>query len=216
MGRLAICLLTVAWMGCATSTPPKPAVFVSSTTIDVYPELAGTIRQRGYHVEQIDPPCREIADWVWWVRQSRDPAEQYAKICTRRLDDLIAGGTVDPGRVYALGISRDAYQSLTWSAKDGRVRRVAMLAPLSDLGQLSEFQGVSTKGRLLDLAPHLGSTRIAVWISTDDRRVSTPAARRFAEEVKAECHEYAAVPGTNGHDVTPEVLAEAVDWLTAP
>lgn len=114
--------------------------------------------------------------------------------------------------VSIVGQSRGGYVAAICAALEPRVKRIVMLAPVTDLQRLSEFDGYTVNQSIFGLGQYtsvLSTKDIYIRIGNNDTRVGTDAAEDFADDVGAEIE----VVDEPGHGVTDD--GEVAAWLTS-
>jgi pimeloyl-ACP methyl ester carboxylesterase len=185
----------------------KLVVLMGMTKEDATSGILGDMPARlisaGYKLLALDLPCHGAdADpalpmmqlLCWRNRIEAGDRQVFAKYCaglSAVFDDLV----VD--QAYIVGQSRGGYVAAICAFSDARIRKVAMIAPVTDLQRLTEFDGYQVDQSvygLMRLAPWLRAIDIRVRIGNNDERVSTESAVAFAKLVGAEL-DIVDVPG---------------------
>lgn len=178
----------------------------------VAPLLAG-----GFSVLSLDLPCHG-ADAIpgvapldcWRERIDQGDSNLFTDYCAGLAAVLDKLGAVEAS---AIGISRGGYVAITCAAYDPRLTKLALIAPVTDLAYLTEFNGDDVDEQEFGTAqyiPYLQDRRILVRVGRDDTRVGTDLVVEFANLVHADL-EY--TDGA-GHD-TSDPSGATVAWLTS-
>lgn len=194
-------------------------------------------RDHGFLCVSLDAPCEGAATrpgepyglngWRHRVERGEDFTAAFCRDATSVLDDLIARGWTDPRRVGVLGISRGGFLGLHFAAADGRIRCLALMAPVTDLRTLRDFEGLADNelARSLAAVNHVDKlTGRAVWLMIGDRdeRVGTDhsigLARRLsglAVEKGVEPRVFLYVVPANGHTNPDGSHDMAAPWIVS-
>lgn len=182
-----------------------------SVTVPAAPALA--IAQAGFGVLSMDLPDHDATDDTELVGWARDVAagkrELFTSFCTRLsavLDHLAVS------HAAIVGISRGGYVAAICAARDPRFNAIALLAPVTDLARLYEFDNVSVDETIYGLDRYqsvLVNHPILVRIGKADDRVGTDAATSFAEKVGATLQVLDVV----GHSAPED--GSTVKWIRA-
>jgi|SRR5215217_7853471 len=148
--------------------------------------LGADMAQYGYSVRSFDLFCesdKQLTCWSWRVKQGET---NFVNEFCQHIREVIDGW----GNVYVqmAGTSRGGYVAATCAAQDDRIRALALIAPVTDLTELSEFDGVEVDPASFGLdryAEALSKIPVMIRISQNDDRVNTAAAVRFGESVGA-------------------------------
>lgn len=114
--------------------------------------------------------------------------------------------------VSIVGQSRGGYVAAICAALEPRVKRIVMLAPVTDLQRLTEFDGYTVDQDVFGLGQYtavLSGKAIYIRIGNNDERVGTDAAEAFAADVGAQIE----IVDEPGHGVTDD--GEVAAWLTS-
>lgn len=216
--------------------PAKPLVLVFTT--DAANSLSGTyttvphaLHAGGYNVAAVDVTCHgadvkagevEGLD-CWRKRIDAGGPDIFAPMidkASRAITDILARQQAAGGDVVAVGVSRGAYAALRLAASDQRVSRVVLLAPVTDLGRLTEFKGGRVAADLYGLQRHalnFSQKHIFMQIGNQDDRVGTAEALTFANQILVAGKEKAVdltviVTPSKGHAVAEQDFA--AKWVT--
>jgi len=142
------------------------------------------------------------------------------------LDHLIEQGYTDAGRIVVGGSSSGGFLALHYAAYDPRIRGGAVVAPVTDLAVLQEFQGMQKHPAVRALALTGQAGKLAdrsIWVLMGDRdaRVGTESAIQFARAVWRVSGERGSrtgvelhvVPEPGGHAHPPGSHEQAADWV---
>jgi pimeloyl-ACP methyl ester carboxylesterase len=171
----------------------------------------------GYKLLALDLPCHGAdADPAflpleqlkcWRKRIEAGDSQIFTRFCSGLsavLDQL------DVDQAYIVGQSRGGYVGAICAGRDARIRKLVMLAPVTDLQRLTEFNGYTVDATTFGLARYASALRtigVRVRVGNDDQRVGTDAAVAFAQSVNASL-DVVAIPG----HVPPED-GSTVRWL---
>jgi pimeloyl-ACP methyl ester carboxylesterase len=144
----------------------------------------------GYRLLALDLPCHGTDTDInlppltslrcWRNRIEAGDQQLFVRYCnglSAVLDEL------DVEDVYVVGQSRGGYVAAICAARDPRIRKLMMIAPVTNLQRLSEFDGYVVDQSVFGLQQHADALRtiaIRVRIGRDDQRVGTEAAIEFA------------------------------------
>jgi dienelactone hydrolase len=213
---------------------PTPTVFwlggpIQFSGVEIVPFLV----ERGYLCVALDTPGhgrdREPGDpekgmlaWRRRIEAKRDFLSEFNQRMSNVIDYLIAEGWTDPDRVAILGGSRGAFIGFHYAAGDPRVKCIAGLIPLLELGHLQEFEGMENDPatRALDainIAERLAGRKVLVIIGDQDYRAGVDYAVAFARQVSKVAEdavvELHVLPEPRGH-FDPEGTQELTEaWL---
>jgi alpha-beta hydrolase superfamily lysophospholipase len=184
-------------------SPGKPLILVFTT--DAANSLSGTyttvpqaLHAGGYTVAAVDVTCHgtdvragEVEGLgCWRKRIDAGGADIFAPMvdtASRAITEIMAQRQAN-GDVVVVGVSRGAYAALRVAASDQRVSTAVLLAPVTDLGRLTEFKGGRPASGLYGLQRHavkLSQKHIFMQIGNQDDRVGTAEALKFANQVLA-------------------------------
>jgi pimeloyl-ACP methyl ester carboxylesterase len=183
----------------------------SLTGKDTVP-IAQHLARAGFSVVAMDLPSHHPGEEPhalsgWRQRIDAGETDIFTSFCddvSAVLDDLHAS------KASVVGISRGAYVAIVCGARDERFRNLALLAPVTDLGRLSEFGGAILDPAIYGLSqyvPILSTRNILVRIGRNDTRVGTDAAIAFAQSVGADLR----VVNVEGHSVKED--GSTTQWL---
>jgi pimeloyl-ACP methyl ester carboxylesterase len=146
----------------------------------------------GFSLISFDLPCHgaDASDpnplLCWRHRLEAGDFDLFTRFCagfSATLDEL---GVTE---FSIVGQSRGAYIATICTAHEPRVRNLLLIAPLTDLQRLWEFDGYSVDQDLFNLkryAPYVRNRNILVRVNSVDDRVGTNAALGFGSLVGAE------------------------------
>ncbi|GAA0029520.1 alpha/beta hydrolase family protein [Bradyrhizobium ottawaense] len=185
---------------------------------------------RQFVVASIDLPCHgsdirpgeppELNGWRHRLERNEDLFAAFTSKSIAKLDQLLAGGEVDPQRVFVGGVSRGAFAAFHLALKESRFKLAVGLSPVVDLADLSEFEGFSgDTDALRRHAGALGEISTFLSIQSHDERVLTRSTIALADEmirthprrVDVTLH----VEAGSGHTVTPQMRDAAKGWIEA-
>jgi pimeloyl-ACP methyl ester carboxylesterase len=187
-------------------TGPVVILLDMSAQQSLYTTLMGTIptdlQSAGFTLLSMDVPCHGAdadpgygdALQCWRHRLETGDTDMFLRFCAQLSQVLDEIGAKD---VSVVGQSRGGYVAATCAAGDPRIKRLALIAPVTDLMQLEEFQGAGIDQTFFSLdqyKPDLVSDEILVRIGNDDTTVGTAAAVHFGTLVGADM-EVVDVPG---------------------
>jgi predicted esterase len=219
------CSLMRPWEAVALPIP-KPVIFwfygdeksgVSDCPVSE-PDFIVASTDLPCHGSNIDPnEPHELFGW----RSRRDRGDDlfgtFNARCSSRLDKLISSGIADPLQVYAGGTSRGGFAALHLSLADSRFRSIIALSPVTDLADLSEFEG--SKVDTMPLTAHssdLASRRLFLSIGSRDDRVSTRSSIKLVEKILDERQNTDItflLESGDGHIVTPRMKEASREWI---
>lgn len=229
------------WSKEATLPAPTMILFDPGTVERLadpyYQRRYQTLIDNGYLGVAVDFPCqgrderagepRNLHCWRHRIEHGQETfgADFNARI-GKVLDHLIEQGYTDPTRVVVGGSSAGGFMALHYTAQDPRIRGAAVLAPVTDLSVLKEFEGMQQHPAVRALSLSQQAGRLAdrsIWVLMGDRdaRVGTDSAIEFARavwKVSAERKlrtgvELHLVPEPGGHTYPPGSHERAAEWI---
>lgn len=176
--------------------------------------ISQELAHAGFSVASLDlpnhHPGEEPAGLDGWRKRIDDgETDLFTGFCndlSAVLDDLHAT------RVSVVGISRGGYVAAVCAARDDRIQSIALLAPVTDLLRLREFNGAALNSTIYGLeqyVPILATRAAYVLIGLNDQRVGTDSAVAFAHSIGARLE----VLRANGHVVKDH--GGAARWVLA-
>ena len=223
---------------------PAPTLFVFSAArveelSDPYHRRVGNIlAENGYLCVSLDHPCYGLEKqpeepegylrcWRYHIDHGERGFIDDLNVRARQvLDFLIAQGYTNPERVAAYGGSSAGFTAIHYAASDPRVKCTAILAPVTDLAVLQEFDGVQQHPivralALSEQAENLADRAIFIAIGDRDDRVGTDSAIDFAQKVwRASRHknldsdlELHVLPEPRGHTEPAGSGRKAAAWI---
>jgi pimeloyl-ACP methyl ester carboxylesterase len=199
-----------------------PLVVLMATTKETATlGVMGTVPSRlisaGYKLLALDLPCHGADEdpnlpplnqlTCWRNRIESGDSQIFTRFCDG-LSDVF--DELDVEQVYVVGQSRGGYVAAVCAARDARIRKVVMIAPVTDLQRLSEFAGATVDQATFGLARFfetLKTIEVRVRIGNNDTRVDTASAVAFAQAINADL-DLVDIPG----HVPPED-GSTVRWL---
>ncbi len=144
-----------------------------------------TLVRAGFSVLTLDLPCHG-ADGdggltCWRSRIEGGDEKLFTNFCARLSKEIDA---LEVTSIVAVGISRGAYVALTCAAYDSRISAIGLIAPVTDLQRLEEFNGYAVNKEVFGLAQHravLANRPMMLRMNRTDPRVGTDAALAFIE-----------------------------------
>ena len=229
-----------SWLG-QKSPRPAPTLFVfakdmqSSLERDAFAKMAWLLVERGFIAVALDLPSHgedqksdepeRLAGWSARVEKGDTLVPAFMDKTSRVLDFLVKSGYTNVNHVAACGISRGGFMAFHFAAADPRVRCVAALAPVTDLGILTEFSKIKNEAAVralsvMNIADKLAGRGVWVYIGNDDDRVGTDEAIAFTRLVtrkavakKQRANVKLTVDALEGHGVGLSPHFEAADWI---
>jgi pimeloyl-ACP methyl ester carboxylesterase len=150
--------------------------------------IGPALEKAGFSVVTLDLPCHgSDAPWrhrhdalgCWRRRIEAGDREIFTRFAAQ-VSDVI--DQLHVTSITAVGISRGGYTALVCAAHDPRITKLALIAPVTDLWRLSEFQGLPRSPALDAPIPHVPTL---IRIGKHDTRVGTDAAENFAHHIGA-------------------------------
>lgn len=177
--------------------------------------IAPALRGLGYRVYSIDLPCHGPDDsgsglTCWSQRIEAGETSILSDFCMS-VSALI--DSTGARRVQMVGVSRGGYVAYECGAQDRRVTDIAQIAPVIDLKQLHEFDGVQLDPDEFSLVKYVDALKKRhnlIRIGRYDDRVSTGMAQAFGAAIGAEVHLLDAV----GHRA-PDAENQMAKWMLA-
>jgi dienelactone hydrolase len=208
-----------------TASDAKPTVLVfavdGETTQRDYFTFVDPLIAEGWLAVTFDLPYHTVGDpnlaaWKDALLRGEDLIGQWTHTVSLVLDHLIASGR--SSRFVAVGISRGGFMALHAAAGDPRIRAVAGLAPVTELGALAEFAGAESDPRVVatNLRTKSASLRMPVWltIGRTDTRVSTAACQTFVDTLRAGGGDVTfTLNASTGHATPAGDVQAASAWL---
>ena len=152
--------------------------------------IAPALRDLGYEVYSLDLPCHgegfEGSGLVCWADRIAAGEKTLLSDFCAEVSALI--DSTGARRVQMVGVSRGGYVAYECGAQDSRVTEIAQIAPVVDLGNLYEFDGVALPASL-SLEHHaeaLAKRGNLIRIGAADDRVGTADVVAFGESINAE------------------------------
>jgi alpha-beta hydrolase superfamily lysophospholipase len=155
--------------------------------------LPADLTSAGFSLLALDLPCHgqdaepNLDGLVCWRRRmeagDKGIFREFCKGVTAVLDHFSVK------RAGVVGLSRGAYVAATCAETDARLQYLGLLAPVTDLEQLSEFNGYAVDDpnfQLLHYRAQLSKRHVLVRIARDDERVGTESAVNFAQTIGAD------------------------------
>jgi len=188
-----------------------------TATLGVMGGVPSSLISAGYKLLALDLPCHGADEdpnlpplhqlTCWRNRIEAGDSQIFTRFCDGLSDVL---DELDVEQVFVVGQSRGGYVGAVCAARDARIRKLVMLAPVTDLDRLSEFSGYRVDQAIFGLgrfADTLKTIDVRVRIGNDDTRVDTASAVAFAQSVNADLD----LVDFSGH-VPPED-GSTVRWL---
>ena len=229
-----------SWLG-EKSRRPAPTLFVfakdkeSSLEREAFAKMAWLLVERGFIAVALDLPSHgedqkadepeRLAGWAARVEKGDTLVPAFMDRTSQVLDFLVKSGYTNVKQVAACGISRGGFMALHFAAADPRVRWVVALAPVTDLGILTEFSKIKDETAVralsvMNIADKLTGRGVWIYIGNDDARVGTEAAIAFARLVtrkavatKQRANVKLTVDASEGHGVGLSPHFEGADWI---
>lgn len=159
--------------------------------------------------------------WADRIKEGKNPLEDFVDEALKNIDFLFQEGYIS--KIAVGGLSRGAYAACLLAAKDPRISHILGFAPLIDLSQLDEMEGLPPVS-IFSLAEPLSAKKIRFYIGNNDTRVGVKTAFKFVEELtqkalenklRSPSIEMVIKPsiGYKGHGTAPETFKEGIDWL---
>jgi len=220
--------------------PPVPAatVFIFGNTIENNfsgIEIVPIVKRRGWLCVSLDSPLcgqnrnrepGEPADGLEAWRARIEAKDNFIPRFNRKvadvLDYLIAEGYTATDRVAVLGGSLGGFLAYHYAASDPRIKCAGGSFPLTDLGMMSEFNGMENDPltrslALVNQAGKFASRHFLLIIGDDDNRVGTDLAIAFARQVTRKSPKVNVqlhVLHARGHREPEGTLELTEAWLT--
>ena len=220
---------------------PAPTVFAVGQSIERtltdkdIANIGWLLAEQRFVMVTLDIPCHgedsrpgeppRLNGWSFRTRNGEPLVQPFVKRASEVLDWLVRNGYTDASRVAAYGISRGGFMALHFAAADARVRCIAGLAPVTDMGKLSEFHGQEDSPLVRASAVPLVAGALAsrsVWITIGelDDRVGTDAAIQLNRAIAGAAAPTGKAPDMtmiigpwSGHSVDPAMDVEAARWI---
>ncbi|MDR3624682.1 MAG: hypothetical protein P4L16_06040 [Chlamydiales bacterium] len=232
-----------SYTGPDLSLGPLPALFYFALSADVslgvdpYNQLVQFSQKSDLRIFSCSLPChtddaktfnRAMSDWATALDLGNDIISAFIHDLAMGVDFLITEGIVDPQKIAVAGLSRGALIATHLAAKDPRISTVLGFAPLTRLGSIREFEGLSNNFHdLLDLRkliPQLINKHIRFYIGNRDTRVSTLSCFEFVHELAEESYRnnirsapieliISASCGRDGHGTLPHIFKDGSSWI---
>eukprot|EP00940_MAST-03C_sp_MAST-3C-sp2_P000906 g906.t1 len=167
-------------LGCNATGTPDPCYYANACEFLVPRDWICASLDLPSHGEEREPGEPEgIEGWRWRVDRGENIADTSNNRISALLKDLDRRGLADMERIAVSGISRGGFLAAHYAVFDARIVGLGMLAPVTNLTLLDEFDGYS--GSLADslslIRPEYASRLIDrnIWaiIGDQDTRVYT-------------------------------------------
>ena len=191
-----------------TGEPTDPLVIIFGTGMinDFSGDLYGaqTMLKNHYQILALDLPCHSSAELAannnspitcWAERIKAGDDTLFLDFCSGLADVL---DHLNIKSAAALAISRGGYVALTCAAYDTRIKTLVLLAPVTDLNYLTEFQVDKAPEDLFSLdqyVPYLQHRNILFRVGNDDTRISTQLVEDFSYKLPESQLEVVNEPG---------------------
>jgi pimeloyl-ACP methyl ester carboxylesterase len=198
----------------------RAAIVLTSTKYSSLAEHSGMapisadLRRHGYTVTAFDLPCHSEGRTdngleCWRERLEAGETDIFEAFCNELSEEITR---LNYRRIQIVGVSRGGFIAAICAAMDERITELGLIAPVTDLSVLTEFDGFAGDVDLTlgTYVPALKHRNIMIRIGRSDDRVSTASAQAFAGAVKAELQ----ILDVEGHSA-PDPTGEMADWLVA-
>ena len=220
---------------------PRPTIFALGQSIERtltdkdIAHIGWLLEKDGFLMVTLDIPCHgedsrpgeppRLNGWAFRTSRGEDLVGPFVKRASDVLDWLVSHRYADRSRIAAYGISRGGFMALHFAAADPRVRCVAAVAPVTNMGQLSEFQGQQDTPLVASSAVHRVAGALAprsLWIviGSQDDRVGTDSAIQLNRAIAQAASKSEMMPDMTmiigpwkGHSVDPSMDVHAAHWI---